>query len=464
MVRFSHDAAHALEPAIFYLAQFSRNALALRRPSRPGPYPYISPPSPGQPGPTTREDGFSILESYDTVFLVDDSPSMSGKRWDLVNQILTGSMALATQYDQNGIDIHFLNNRSANVNNVKDQAIAVEIHRHITLRGSTPIRDQLSRHLNDYLYRFKNQNEMNFKGYNLIVLTDGDPDPDYEDPDDISDREDARVNKPAYRLIRKKIVQVARDLEKVRAERNQVGIQFCQVGDDQEASSFFQYLDNRLKGKYELDRDVGSEQAIDPPLSLADLVQMVDTIKCQTEADLTESFFKKLLLGAINKRLDQEETSAAPSSSWQNYTHHPTTVSEDRQQQDGGKRRTKTWAMDQRLSESSHQVEQQSQSDPKIATLNHPYNTPNTPPQPLRYFNEGNLHEIPEQRQRPSPENPPPFPQRPLPENSPPFSQRPLTHRLIHPSSMPPDDTREDRQPRYRGSLGFGLNKIWRGQ
>lgn len=482
MVRFSHDAAHALEPAIFHLAQFSRNALALRRPSRPGPYPYISPPSPGQPGPITGEDGFSILESYDTVFLVDDSPSMSGKRWDLVNQILTYSLALATQYDPNGIDIHFLNNRTANVNNVKDQAIAVEIHRQITLRGSTPIRDQLSRHLKDYLYRFTNQNEMNFKGYNLIVLTDGDPDPDYEDPDDISDREDARVNKAAYRLIRKDIVQIARDLQKVRAERNQVGIQFCQVGDDQAASSFFQYLDNRLKGKYGLDRDVGSEQAIDPPLSLADLVQMVDTIKCETEADLTEPFFKKLLLGAINKRLDQEETTAAPSSSWQNYTHHPSqlthtaTVNQDRQQQDGGNRRAKTWAMDQRVSESSHQVEQQSQSDPKIATLNHPYNTPNTPPQPPRYFNGRNLHGIPEQQQQPFPENSPPFPQRPLPENSPPFpqrpppenppplSQRPLTDRLFHTLSMPPDDTREDRQPRYRGSLGSGLNKTWRGQ
>lgn len=264
MVRFPHDAAHALEPAIFHLAQFSRNALASRRPSRPGPYPYTytSPPSSGQPGPTPDEDRFGKLETYDTVFLVDDSPSMSGKRWDLVKRILTYSLELATLYDTDGIDIHFLNNRSANANNVKDQAIAVEIHRQITLRGSTPILDQLSRHLNDYVRRFTAQDEMNFKGYNLIVLTDGDPDPEYEDVNDISDREDARLTRPAYRLIRKKLVQIAQSLQKAGAERTQVGIQFCQVGDDQAASSFFQYLDNRLKGKYELDRDVGSEQAI----------------------------------------------------------------------------------------------------------------------------------------------------------------------------------------------------------
>lgn len=255
MVRFPHEAAHALEPAIFHLAQFARNALASRRPSRPGPYPL---PSPQPPGPTPREDRFSILESYDTVFLVDDSPSMRGKRWDLVERILTHSLTLATQYDPDGIDIHFLNNRTANVNNIKDQAIAVEIHRQITLRGSTPILDQLSRHLSDYLRRFKTaQDDFNFKGYNLIVLTDGEPDSEYEDLHEISDREDAKVNSAAYRLIRKKIVQIARDLQEVRAERTQVGIQFCQVGDDQAASSFFQYLDNRLKGKYDLDRDVG---------------------------------------------------------------------------------------------------------------------------------------------------------------------------------------------------------------
>lgn len=260
MVRFPHDAAHALEPAIFHLAQFSRNALASRRPARPGPSPWQPPPSPGLSGPTPGEDRFNILESYDTVFLVDDSPSMRGKRWDLVKRILTYSLALATQYDTDGIDIHFLNNKTANGNNIKDQAIAVELHQQITLRGSTPILNQLSRHLNDYLRRFNAaQDPFNFKGYNLIVLTDGEPDPEYEDPHEISDREDAKVTKPAYRLIRKKIVQIARELQEVRAERTQVGIQFCQVGDDKAASSFFQFLDNRLKGKYDLDRDVGSE-------------------------------------------------------------------------------------------------------------------------------------------------------------------------------------------------------------
>ena len=37
---------------------------------------------------------------------------------------------------------------------------------------------------------------------------------------------------------------------------------------------------------------------------------MVDTIKCQTKRDLTPAFFEKLLLGAIDKRLDNAEMEA----------------------------------------------------------------------------------------------------------------------------------------------------------
>lgn len=288
---------------------------------------------------------------------------MLGKRWELVKRILTYSLKMATQYDTDGIDIHFLNNKTANTDNIKDQAIAVEIHRQITLRGSTPILDQLSRHLNGYLHKFRQSNDINFKGYNLIVLTDGEPDPEFEDPDEISDREDARVTSPAYRQIRKRIVQVARELQQVNAERKQVGIQFCQVGDDKAATSFFQFLDNRLKGKYHLDRDVGSRTShLIFSLFPADSTQMVDTVKCQTDADLTEPFFRKLLLGAIDKMVDQQEPTAAPSP-YNNYTHHPHQLT----------RRATAGA--------DHHI-----TDPEATTLDHPYTTHNSPIQAPRFL------------------------------------------------------------------------------
>ena len=46
---------------------------------------------------------------------------------------------------------------------------------------------------------------------------------------------------------------------------------------------------------------------------------MVDTIKCESELDLTEEFFEKLLLGAIDKRLDHQKVTA----------HHPANDSQD---------------------------------------------------------------------------------------------------------------------------------------
>ena len=260
MARFPGDEAHALEPAIDFLAQFARNAVNARQHSHlpvPRPAPYVTNRSNLE---ENLEDKYSTLESYDTVFLVDDSPSMAGERWDLVKKILDYSTAVATDYDPDGIDVHFLNNKTANRNNIKDRAIAVEVHQNIVLRGTTPILDQLSRHLNSYVQMFKNRRaeEINFKGYNLIVLTDGEPNPEYEDPDEISDPEDARKYSAAYRRIRKTIVGVARALDKAEAERTQVGIQFCQIGNDDGAHKFFKYLDDQLKSKYQLDRDVGS--------------------------------------------------------------------------------------------------------------------------------------------------------------------------------------------------------------
>ena len=253
MIKFSDDDTHALEPAIYFLAQFARHTLNVR--GRRVNYTTLPPPPAARPD---VEDNFSILDSYDTVFLVDDSPSMAAdERWDLVRKILDYSTRLATSYDPDGIDVHFLNNKTANQDNVKDQAVAVDIHQRILLKGSTPLYEQLSRHLTGYLKKFNRRGDnLNFKGYNLIILTDGQPNEEHEDPGEISDPEDAKVTSAAFRLIRKKIVNVARYLDEAEAERGQVGIQFCQIGNDAAARQFFNYLDNRLRGKWTLGRDV----------------------------------------------------------------------------------------------------------------------------------------------------------------------------------------------------------------
>ena len=262
MAKFPDDDAHALEPAMQFLAKLAREAMAMQF-SRSR---TLSPPPPPPPVDNNQqpigEDKYSTLESYDTVFLVDDSPSMAGPRWGLVKKILDYATTVATRYDPDGIDIHFFNNQTSNMDNVKDSAIARQVHKDIVLRGRTPTLNRLSQHLNHYMHGFSdNRRTLVYKGYNLIILTDGEPDPEWEDPDDISDRDDARLNPPAYRLIRKKLVKVAKALDEAGAERNQVGIQFCQIGNDDGARKLFKYLDDRLKGKYNLDRDVRKDSA-----------------------------------------------------------------------------------------------------------------------------------------------------------------------------------------------------------
>ena len=98
----------------------------------------------------------------------------------------------------------------------------------------------------------------------MIILTDGEPNKEFEELDEISDREDARVNSAAYRLIRKEIVKMARALDNAHAGRTQVGIQFCQIGNDEGARAFFRYLDDKLKGRYKLGRDVSLLNVFQP--------------------------------------------------------------------------------------------------------------------------------------------------------------------------------------------------------
>ena len=261
MAKFSNDDDHALKPAIHFLATIASNAMKLEDPRSRLPIAPPPHPAPVDDGGRAKEDRFSILRDYDTVFLVDDSPSMGGKKWELVQKILNYSTVMATRYDDSGIDVHFMNNTKASQDNIRDPDIAAKIHHGIELKGSTPTRDRLSRHLREYLQKFKASNlSTDFKYYNLIVLTDGEPNQEFENESDISDKEDAKKNRAAFRLIRKKLVEVAKKLDEQDAEPGQIGIQFCQIGNDDDVTDFFEYLDNRLKGKHNLNRDVSNPQ------------------------------------------------------------------------------------------------------------------------------------------------------------------------------------------------------------
>lgn len=57
------------------------------------------------------EEQLVMLRDFDTVFLVDDSGSMAGARWREAKSAIDGVVHQAIKYDEDGIDIYFLNSK-----------------------------------------------------------------------------------------------------------------------------------------------------------------------------------------------------------------------------------------------------------------------------------------------------------------------------------------------------------------
>ena len=253
MVKFSADSEQGLKAAVLFLAELAKLATRQQDARHRLDSQTLVSKLTGAGRPNV-EDNLSILRDYDTVFLIDDSPSMAGRNWDLVKEILDVCTPVATYYDSDGIDINFFNNTRSNQPNVKDPRIAVQIHHQITCMGRSLLVDRVVTHLKRYLQGYRKAKfAADHKRYNLIVITDGEPDDTPEDDEDPHD-----TTKPVFRMLQKKLVQIAKKLDSddVDAEPGQVGIQFCQIGNDQAATAFFEFLDDRLKSKEELERDV----------------------------------------------------------------------------------------------------------------------------------------------------------------------------------------------------------------
>ncbi|KAL2038882.1 hypothetical protein N7G274_008404 [Stereocaulon virgatum] len=214
-----------------------------------------------------KEKVYARLRKYDTVFLVDDSGSMYGKRWDMTKEVVAAIARIAVKYDNDGVDVRFFNayfKKEERLGLDSSQKV-MDLFNKVEVDGETPTAEILDQELNEYIHDYKDNRHK--KGLNLIVLTDG-------EPDDVQKVEDV-------------IVKYARKLAELDAPTLQVGIQFVQIGGDKKAARFLKSLDDDLVTKFHLDRD------------------MVDTVPWVPGQ--ASHLYEKILLGGILKRIDDAD-------------------------------------------------------------------------------------------------------------------------------------------------------------
>jgi len=115
----------------------------------------------------------SMLEKYEIVLLIDDSGSMNtplndhtahATRWDELKSVINIVISVATIFDEDGIDIHFLNR--SNHSNVKSLD-EVDTILHDKPHGLTPLVSKLE----EILTKFKDSE----KPVLVVIPTDGVP-------------------------------------------------------------------------------------------------------------------------------------------------------------------------------------------------------------------------------------------------------------------------------------------------
>ncbi|KAK8146404.1 hypothetical protein G3M48_003147 [Beauveria asiatica] len=269
------------------------------------------------------DDPFGFLCAFDTVFLIDDSSSMTGRSgpssyspssplysscWDEVADVLRAIVPICTARDADGIDLYFLNHRAPSPSalysppsgkarggyyNIRSADDVSSIFQSVVPCGITPTGRRLEQILAPYLDRLeksakrkrqpktsaagagaaggggggvKKEKEKETKPMNVIVITDGRP---TDDPAGV-------------------LVEAGSRLVAARAPVAQLGVQFFQVGRDAGARAALQELDDGLI-KYS-GRDI------------------VDCVTWDDERAgkgvLTADGVLKVVLGAVSRKLD----------------------------------------------------------------------------------------------------------------------------------------------------------------
>ncbi|CAI6101026.1 unnamed protein product [Clonostachys chloroleuca] len=235
---------------------------------------------------TNDDDPYAFLTSFDTIFLIDDSSSMTGSRWEQVRQVLKNIVPICTKRDKDGIDLYFINHRSNNTGgasegkadggyyNISNLDTVTKIFNGTRPSGSTPTGERLRSILKPYLAKLDASGDPeSVKPINIIVITDGVP---TDDPESV-------------------IVQAAKKLDGMDVPLYQAGIQFFQVGSEASASKSLKELDDDLVKQ-------GVRDMVDTCSWKA------DGAKGAARGELSAPQILKVVLGAVVRKIDRAST------------------------------------------------------------------------------------------------------------------------------------------------------------
>ncbi|OJA20950.1 hypothetical protein AZE42_03499 [Rhizopogon vesiculosus] len=218
------------------------------------------------PDPKIKEEELRRVAEYKTVILIDDSLSMTeGDSWNQVGEALAGIVDIAMQYGSKGLDLHFMHEEQY-AENIKTRYDVQKLFEQYGPNGEdTPTGARLGQIIDMYLPLIEHPNSTH-EPVSIIVITDG----------AATDGEE---------LVRY-IVEAASRLDRQRVPLDKFGIQFLQIGMDEEAARALRVLDDELSARFKI-RDIVDATPFD-----------------HTQGGFSTDYMLKILIGSLNKELD----------------------------------------------------------------------------------------------------------------------------------------------------------------
>jgi len=218
------------------------------------------------------------LALFDVSLLCDDSASMSfaenGSRIDDLRLVLSKVALAAGLFDDDGIEIRWLNSKKEG-NGIKTEAAANELLGRIKFNRATPLGSSLrSKILEPLVYKKVKKHALK-KPLLIVIITDGEP-----------------TGEPRDTIV-KAIMEAKQILGKTPYTPDAVSFQLAQVGNDQEARAFLEYIDTEPR--------IGS--LVDCTSNYE--IECDNMAKARPPVDLTPTLWlAKLLLGPIHSGWD----------------------------------------------------------------------------------------------------------------------------------------------------------------